>query len=268
MRSVVQKDGMDDVLRTGLWNAQHQGIWREFQYRYIGRIKSSNLETLFWLYWCLFFKKPLDTMPTEFSHAVEQIRKYFFEDPWYSVYDFIEFTANNCPENLRHNFVHICNSVLERELSAYRLVGLYITEITSEEEIGSVEAAISQKGKYSAVSEHIQTALRFLSNRKSPDYRNSVKESISAVEALCRLITGNQHSTLGEALKEIDHSNQMHSAFKTALSKLYGYTSDAEGIRHSLLEESSVTFDDAMFMLVVCSAFVNYMLRKSSINDL
>lgn len=46
---------------------------------------------------------------------------------------------------------------------------------------------------------HLQEALEKLSPSKS-DYRNSIKESISAVECLCREITG--ESTLDKALKK------------------------------------------------------------------
>lgn len=55
----------------------------------------------------------------------------------------------------------------------------------------------------------------------------------------------------------------LQPAFKSALNILYGYTSDADGIRHALLEESTVKFEDAKFMLATCSAFVNYLIDKS-----
>lgn len=48
-----------------------------------------------------------------------------------------------------------------------------------------------------------------------------------------------------------------------AFAALYGYTSDSGGIRHSLLEDDiSVSFEDAKFMLVSCSAFINYLKIK------
>ncbi len=50
----------------------------------------------------------------------------------------------------------------------------------------------------------------------------------------------------------------MHPALEAAFTKLYDYTSDAKGIRHALLDEDRVTFEEAKFMLVACSAFVNY----------
>ena len=56
----------------------------------------------------------------------------------------------------------------------------------------------------------------------------------------------------------------MHPALNKAFSTLYGYTSNAKGIRHALLEESTLDFEDAKFMLVACSAFINYLKVKAS----
>jgi hypothetical protein len=112
----------------------------------------------------------------------------------------------------------------------------------------------------------MKRALDLLADRKSPDYRNSIKESISAVEAICSLVAGSSSATLGQALKELEKkkSVDMHPALKGAFDKLYGYTSDAEGIRHALLKESNLDFEDAKFMLVSCSAFINYLRAKSA----
>lgn len=76
---------------------------------------------------------------------------------------------------------------------------------------------------------------------------------------------GDPKATLGQAVKKLEDSGvKLHPAFEGALQKMYGYTSDAEGIRHALLEESALDADDARFMLVSCSAFVNYLKAKSS----
>jgi len=56
----------------------------------------------------------------------------------------------------------------------------------------------------------------------------------------------------------------MHHALIKGFSSLYGYTSEADGIRHALLEEPHVGFDEAKYMLVSCSAFVNYLIAKIS----
>jgi len=61
-----------------------------------------------------------------------------------------------------------------------------------------------------------------------------------------------------------DKGIELHPALKSSFSSLYGYTNDADGIRHALLEESTLDFDDAKFMLVSCSAFVNYLAAKAN----
>jgi len=161
-------------------------------------------------------------------------------------------------------FMEMCNSVLEAELSAYRFVGNEITQITSKEEIAEIEEALETPLK--PVRTHLEDALKLLSNRKSPDYRNSIKESISSVEAICRIITRDEKATLGKALDKIETQGkiELHGALKKAFDSLYGYTSSSDGIRHSLLEESNLSFEDAKFMLVSCSAFVNYLIAKMS----
>ena len=49
-----------------------------------------------------------------------------------------------------------------------------------------------------------------------------------------------------------------------AFRRLYGYASNEKGIRHALLEETAnVAEEDARFMIVACSAFVNLLSVKA-----
>jgi len=158
-----------------------------------------------------------------------------------------------------------CNRVLEKELSAYRFVGGRIFEITTKEEIDEIEQAL--KIPINPVKQHLKQALNLLADKKNPDYRNSMKESISAVEALCRLIAKDDDASLGDSLEEIERTGviELHKALKDAFHKLYGYTSDKKtGIRHSMKDEPNLNSEDAKFMLVSCSAFINYLVTKSS----
>ncbi len=109
---------------------------------------------------------------------------------------------------------------------------------------------------------HLRAALEKLSDREEPDYRNSIKESISAVESVARAIASDEKATLGDALKVLESKIDIHKSLKSAFSSLYGYTSDEEGIRHALNDAPNVDFDDAKFMLVTCSAFVSFLLGK------
>lgn len=161
-----------------------------------------------------------------------------------------------------NNFIAILNSTFKRLDYAYRVVDDQIVEISDQEEIKAIEDAVKQT---SLVKIHLENALKHLSSRPEPDYRNSIKESISAVEALCREITG--ETTLGPAVKALEKKGVVIPRFLQAgIEKLYVYTNDSKtGIRHALMDEAEVpAFDEAKFMLVACCAFVNYIQGKRS----
>ena len=75
---------------------------------------------------------------------------------------------------------------------------------------------------------------------------------------MCQIITGNNNASLGKALEKL--KGKIHPALNTAFEKLYGYASNSNGIRHANgLGEGDSTFEEAKYMLVSCSAFVNYL---------
>jgi len=262
---LAQVDSMDAALRNGLWTAVCESYWAKYEAEYASQaayIRGSNLETLFKRYWHFYLKLPIDTIPRYFEEGFQDLRERFFECKWNEVYDFIEFTARNGPKDMGDVFIRMCNWVLERENSAYRFVGQGITEITSPEEIKAVESAIDKSPRKSGVKGHLIAALEHLSDRKNPDYRNSIKESISAVEALCQTVSGDKKATLGKALAILEERDVIHPALKSSFSSLYGYTSDADGIRHAMVDEPHLTSTDARFMLVACTSFINYIRGK------
>lgn len=149
-------------------------------------------------------------------------------------------------------------------MSAYRFVDGEIVEITSENEVLAIENALfTSQSQYRPVHEHLRRALELLSDRETRDYRNSIKESISAVESLACLIAGKPKAALNDALDVIEKKHSLHGALKKSFSNLYGYTSDAGGVRHKLLDETILSQEDATFMLVSCSAFVSYLIAKA-----
>jgi hypothetical protein len=261
VKSAIQKDSIDGDLRIGLWNLLLILYWNDI--KGYSTTHDSGYKILFNAMWHVYFKKPLDTISYDADAVISQIRIYYFSCPWYEVYDFLEFVVNHFDvHNINELFMKKCNNLLERELSAFRFVGGKIVDITSEEEIAAIEGALSNSDVNKQAKEHLKTALQLLSDRKKPDYRNSIKESISAVESICKTISGNDKAILGDALKILEKDRGLHGALKKAFSNLYGYTSDADGIRHALLDEPSLQFEDAKFMLVACSAFVNYLIAK------
>ena len=154
------------------------------------------------------------------------------------------------------------NMLFRQEYVGYRFVSDQIVPITDELEIREIEQAC--KTPFDGARTQLQKALGFLSDRENPDYKNCVKESISAVEATCRIIAEKDSATLGEALKLLaKHGLKLHPCLNSGIDKLYSYACDQGGVRHAEHEaESIVTFEEAKFMMVTCSAIVNYLVAE------
>ena len=266
-RNVMQLESMDEPLKNGLWSAFYDVIAKDGgKSGVIG--KSSEYLYLLTALWKGFYKLPTDTLPERYGgydSSLKFIRDRFYAMEWNIAYEFIEFVCQNISFDLslKPQFAESCNEVLKQEMAGYRFVNDEITQITADEEVAEIEQAINEANA-NPVSSHLKRALELLSDRTEPDYRNSIKESISAVEALCVSLTG--ETKLGQALKKLDEDSTIktHPALNGAFQKLYGYTSDANGIRHSLSDEDRLEFEDAKFMLVSCSAFVNYLQAKAA----
>ena len=65
---------------------------------------------------------------------------------------------------------------------------------------------------------------------------------------------------LDEIVKKVQLDRDLQQGFQ----KIYSWSSDKEGIRHALMNDPNLSFDDAKFMLVSCSAFVNYLVSKAT----
>ena len=244
--------------------------------------------------WDRFFKLPKDDYPRGFEKLMAKVKEEFYSYPWNEVYDMIEFIAQNHPsfedeigqdENEEHHtqivldvdeieppiesyeipsptrFVEEINQVLQEEQSGYCLIGDTVSPIHSQVDRKEVEAALDSPYPVAA---HIQRALELLSDREQPDYRNSIKESISAVESIANLIADEEGKSLGDVLPKLRKKLQLHGALSEALNKLYGWTSNVGGVRHAMVGESQVFQEDALFSLSVCSAFVNYFKTKAA----
>jgi len=258
----LPKDNISEELRNSLWNVLDINIWRSNKFLW-DEYHNPGIERFSRYLWFGYFKKPIDIRPDRSDKILQLIREYFFKCAWYEVYDFLEFILAyeyDYPVEAKR-VADIINYVLGEELSCYRFVNGVFTDITNSQEVEMLENALTSN-EFPSVSAHLKRALELLSDRKKPDFRNSIKESISAVESIAQIITGNPKATLGDALKTLEKSIKLHGALKEGFSKIYGYTSDEDGIRHAMLEEPNLGIEDAKYFLLTCTSFVNYLKSK------
>lgn len=272
VRVALQIESIDTRLENRLWNVILNDFFEKIS-DYSSYGDESNRGKICKILWEEFFGERTDEISSYSAGGVNSdgviryIRDWFLNAEWYEKYDMIEYLAMMDCRALHLGFVQECNQALKKEAAAYRIVDENIVQITSEEEIEEIEQAIENTDAWKSVNTHLRTSLDFLSNRGNPDFRNSIKEAICAVESMCVIITGDKNATLGKALAVIEKQYKIHGALKSAFTSLYGYTSDSGGIRHSLLEDDiEVTMEDAKFMIVSCSAFINYLKAKTNSN--
>ena len=251
----IQIDSMNSELRNSLWNALDLVFWSKADFLYSDH-KTPRIIKFSWFLWSGYFKKAVDERPNNGVEILKIIRQYFFSCEWNEVYDFLAFIVSNTEDS--RPLTDLLNAFLERELSGYRFVSGHLIDVTNQEEIKMIEE-VARDSRFAGVSAHIKRALEHYTDRENPDYRNSIKESISAVESIARVVSKRDKATLGDALKTIEESGQLHPALKNGFLKLYGYTSDEQGIRHAMLNEPNLTAADARYFLVSCSSFVNYL---------
>jgi len=266
VRTVLQTESMEIGLRNKLWNVICQTYFHDappWKNAKGDTLHYSQIRPIFQKLWHAHFKGATDRIPLYYTEALIELRSSFFENQWYEPYNLIQFLADEVRSDLRQRFIDAINVVLKEELAGYQFVSGKLVPITSEAEIATIEQATSLPDSFKPVRDHLKQALALLAQKPTPDYRNSIKESISAVESLSKKIAKLPDATLSPALNAIEKTTALHGDLKDAFKKLYWYTSDDDGIRHAMMDEPNLDLEDAKFMLVSCSAFVNYLVVKA-----
>jgi len=263
----LQFERMDDDLKMAIHN-----VLVLFEK---SNLNKNDISSLYLNIWSFFYMQDINIVYNNNSDYIRHLCDNKYKTlSWNKVYDFLEFYLSTIEQKLSVppndkiiiEFTKTLNAVFEKFNSAYRFVNNKIIPITNQQEIAAIEEAANTGIK--AIDYHLNRAIYIFSNKENKDYVNTVKEAISAVEATVNFINGTEGTTLGDALDKLKEKKSIHSALCDAFKKIYGYTSDKKsGIRHCIFDETDCIpdFTDAKYMLVVCSAFINYLLSKAKI---
>lgn len=249
---ISEANGDEDYLifTNGSFYKMDRTVWTDFMNRradkYVGGINMREFDAV---QVCLLNKK----------------------NKWYKKLDCvevaIEFMRTHYTDSIRkkvvEDFVQEIDRQFERLKYGYRIVQGKIVDIISDIEIQSINKSVEANANNN-VSVHMLQALNLYALKPNPDYRNSIKESITAVETLFRELTN--ESTFGKAYGKIKKQISIHPRLEEMIQKMYDYTNQKEtGIRHAKVEDDNTylpTAQEATLMLVICSATINYVREK------
>ena len=252
--------------RTGIWNLvfDHisQSITREFLDALGGGpwIRGAWGEILRAKH-CHFEHRPADDWNPQFSRICKDLRQYIEPQPFNRVFDLIQFVLRQrvCPRSFTARMRDLFTQHYAIDLGPPPTI---VPAATPEEGNTVVSAAETlRRAGLRGSALHLSKASECLSRG---DWAGSVRESIHAIESVARQLDPEAARTLGPALASLQRHGVLHPALKDAFSKLYGYTSNEQGVRHPLLDRThaQVGHDEAVFMLGACASFASYLWRK------
>ena len=211
-----------------------------------------------------FHVSALDEWDSDFRPACKKLREYIEARPFNKVFDLIQFVLRHrqCPPEFARKMQHTFSECrLAYRIDIARPPTIYPAATPEEgRAIADALGTLRQAGMHGSAA-HLRNAAEHVS---AGDWAGSVRESIHAVESVARQLDPDAAKTAAPALSALEKRGALHPALKRALNTLYGYTSDEQGIRHALLDQSKaqVGRDEAVFMLGACAAFASYLWRR------
>lgn len=92
----------------------------------------------------------------------------------------------------------------------------------------------------------------------TPDFENSIKESINSVESCLMVLMGEPNGTLGKIIKQAD----LDPDIERLISQAYGYVSNKAFVRHGGTTASVLTRTEAEFFLEFAAMSIVYITSK------
>ena len=236
-------------------------------------------------------RRPEDEIGNHYSSVSKEFKKVVLEGRFDSVLDLVEMTINTGhTQNPSTNYEavykravdnYILDRIYDRDELAQHIKSLFnqhasaygldtskrpfqFSPRSNKEQGDATQQAIEtiREGRMDGAATHLRQAAEHINARR---YADSIKDSIHAVESVARLISPKPDKILGPALDSLEKAGLLkHPALKEAFKKLYGYTSDEQGIRHALLDKDApdVGLDEAIFMFGACASFAAYLVNK------
>ncbi|WP_341935326.1 hypothetical protein MRBLWO14_000971 [Microbacterium sp. LWO14-1.2] len=257
IREVMQTDDLDEATRVRLWNLIHP--------------VTENLRELTdrrgWTVMRDVWRSVLGRAVDEFSwpSCELQLKSRILRDDWVEAMEAMEGFAkilhDAVNERTAVEFRRRANLIFTEDLVGYRYIGSELAPVEDEQSANEVEAAIAAADD--VARRHLQNAVSLLADRHNPQYAKVASEAILAVEASVHALTGKK--TLGDGVKELGKVGlPVHPAIVKAWGAMYGYASDAGGMRHANIGGEEVDAAMAVYLLVTCSAFVNLLTKVAA----
>lgn len=261
----MKMEEISDALRREIWNTIREHLLKlRYNFnRYFAEYEQRMIERIIGK----LFKISESEVRTEYDEVMHVFSVICLSSPFNRLLEFLEAFMND--KDIDDTFAERMRFLFEIHGAAYWLDSSHgrhlFVPIASKEQAEATRQAVDtveQSGVAPGAATHLGHAVEHLNAGR---YADSIRESIHAVESVARVIDLEANKNLGAALKSLERAGLLrHPALREAFDKLYGYTSDEEGVRHALLEQNAadVDLDDALFMYGACASFAAYLVNN------
>lgn len=204
-------------------------------------------------------QKPQSNEGASLLENKRQTLLYFKSCEWNRLFDFIEYVLT-VDKDIEDALIEKYNQIFRLHGCRYRLINGRVVPIVNELEIQQIKKAINTgiDGTDRAYNE----ALALFSNRTNPDYNAVIAKASNAFEAMVVYIArenGISENTLGKAITELESNGVVfNDDMKAIIKKLYSYACNS-GIRHGGTNPVIAKEEDAILVLVISAAAINYL---------
>ena len=204
-------------------------------------------------------QKPQSNEGASLLENKRQTLLYFKSCEWNRLFDFIEYVLT-VDKDIEDALIEKYNQIFRLHGCRYRLINGRVVPIVNELEIQQIKKAINTgvDGTDRAYNE----ALALFSNRTNPDYNAVIAKASNAFEAMVVYIArenGVSENTLGKAITELESNGVVfNDDMKAIIKKLYSYACNS-GIRHGGTNPVIAKEEDAILVLVISAAAINYL---------
>jgi len=225
-----------------------------------------------------------DSKVSSISQAKTDSEKILCELSWEKAYDFCERLHNHLAQEVGHSWnddyqittprsevqkfiAEELQRLFEEEGLAFEFADGFVrrgrkhtVDLTTRAQVVLGDSGLANARM------HYDKALKFFRNPSMPDYENTVKEAVCAVEAAGKvLFPGAKAPTLGDLAKWFTYTKDVSvpKALAQTITGIYAYRSGGDGVGHGGSVGGIATAEVAEYVLAVCASQIIYFVDVS-----
>jgi len=200
------------------------------------------------------------------AERIRTIEAWLTTSKWWDFLDICELISAAVMKIRRGEFSRKLNSLFREENIGYEMQEGKIERIGTEftdEQLKNARRLLKDQ-KFEGADEHFEKAIKALNTRPNTDVENCIKDAVSAIESVGRIIVKNDKALLSDIIKDMAKKGTIPKPLDQAIQKVYAYRGNEPGVAHGAVQASKVTVDEAEFVLAMSAAIIIYLVKKRS----